>query len=59
MDAVAAIMALDALRLGRTADQCVEVKIPVLFLRIAKPSSANVTSVVYARHRHPRTADFS
>jgi hypothetical protein len=35
-DAIAAIMAPDALRLGRTADQCVEVKIPVLFLRISK-----------------------
>jgi hypothetical protein len=59
-DAIAAIMAPDALRLGRTADQCVEVKILVLFLRIAKPSTANVTSVVYARHRHhPQIVDFS
>ena len=33
-------------RLGWSADQCVEVKIPVFFLRTGKPSSANVASVV-------------
>src|ERR1700680_4560208 len=43
-------------RLGGSADQCVEVKIPVFFRCTGKPSSADVTSVVYARQRHPRTA---
>ena len=41
-------------RLGWSADQCVEVKIPVFFRCTATPSSADVTSVVYARQRHPR-----
>ena len=43
-------------RPGWGTDQCVEVKIPVFFRCTGKPSSADVTSVVYARQRHPRTA---
>src|SRR5438105_3045605 len=43
-------------RLGWSADQCVEVKVPVFLRCTGKPSSANVTSVLYARQRDPRTA---
>src|SRR6266567_620834 len=43
-------------RPGWGTDQCVEVKIPAFFRCTGKPSSADVTSVVYARQRHPRTA---
>src|SRR5712691_4938097 len=41
-----------------SADQRIEVEISVFFLRTAKPSRADVTSVVYARQHHPRTARF-
>jgi hypothetical protein len=34
------------------------VKIPGFLIRSGKPSRADVTSVIHARQRHPRTAGF-
>ena len=47
-----------ASRLGRGAEQGVEVKIPVSRIRADSPGRADVTSVVYARQHHPQAARF-
>jgi hypothetical protein len=46
-----------ATRLERRS--CVEVKVPVFLRCTGKPSSANVTSVLYARQRHRGPPDFN
>ena len=45
-------------RRGGSVDQCVEMKMPMFLGCTGKPSSADVTSVVYVRQRHPWTARF-
>ncbi len=45
-------------RFGGSVDQCVEVKMPMFLGFTGKPSSADVTSVVYVRQPHPWTARF-
>jgi len=45
-------------RRGGSVDQCVEMKMPMFLGCTGKPSSADVTSLVYVRQRHPRTARF-